>query len=118
MATRTWSGIFRLQCGHGHEAVENLYKLFPRVLVCRSLQCGHGHEAVENEAVPVKKTRRLPCFNAATAMRPWRTSDRLRKEIEHSVRLQCGHGHEAVENQSRSRTSSTGGICASMRPRP
>ena len=38
-----------LQCGHGHEAVENMRLTLPqaRSLV---LQCGHGHEAVENLA--------------------------------------------------------------------
>ena len=45
-----------LQCGHGHEAVENstagnVYTARPK------LQCGHGHEAVENggpAAAPVR----------------------------------------------------------------
>ena len=61
-----------LQCGHGHETVENS---------CRSLrmppgpwlQCGHGHETVENPAACCLQYR-------------------------HRTVLQCGHGHETVEN--------------------
>ncbi len=36
-------------------------------------------------------------FNAATAMRPWRTSLLVAPTIKRS-KLQCGHGDEAVEN--------------------
>ena len=36
-----------LQCGHGHEAVENGTGC--EIVICDvALQCGHGHEAVEN----------------------------------------------------------------------
>ena len=40
-------------------------------------------------------------FNAATAMRPWRTSIET-WTLQYHERLQCGHGHEAVENAHRS----------------
>lgn len=38
-----------LQCGHGHEAVENGTGC--EIVICDvALQCGHGHEAVENRS--------------------------------------------------------------------
>ena len=38
-----------------------------------SLQCGHGHETVENGTIERKDNLTPHSFNAATAMRPWRT---------------------------------------------
>ncbi len=85
-----------LQCGHGDEAVENT----PEPLMMPSpimLQCGHGDEAVENGARASPAPRWWPSFNAATAMRPWRTASRTAQSAD-SEPLQCGHGDEAVEN--------------------
>ena len=87
---------YLLQCGHGHEAVENADARtcnLPDVL----LQCGHGHEAVENSSQAASTLCLRRSFNAATAMRPWRTSADF-GVILCGVMLQCGHGHEAVEN--------------------
>ncbi len=61
-----------LQCGHGDEAVENNIEGFYR-LNNNLLQCGHGDEAVENVA-PATPADCAADFNAATAMRPWRTA--------------------------------------------
>ena len=38
-------------------------------------------------------------FNAATAMRPWRTVRYSVNQLT-PTQLQCGHGHEAVENRA------------------
>ena len=85
-----------LQCGHGHEAVENGARK-ATVVVREKLQCGHGHEAVENSGTLAAPPAGIPSFNAATAMRPWRTR-RSSVPLRQADRLQCGHGHEAVEN--------------------
>ena len=55
-------------------------------------------------------------FNAATARRPWRTADSLRK-IKREILLQCGHSPKAVENPSLSVAARRSRI-ASMRPQP
>src|SRR5216683_3200754 len=62
-----------LQCGHGGEAVENR---FLPIAVCAAflLQCGHGGEAVENSSYRPLSRESPHSFNAATAVRPWRTT--------------------------------------------
>src|SRR5207302_1958121 len=108
---------FRLQCGHGQEAVENL-PITTGSPSYMKLQCGHGQEAVENEQVsgdlaaaeaaslrprprgrgeltPIRETRPPSRgFNAATAKRPWRTAAAAKAGLP-SAQLQCGHGQEA-----------------------
>ncbi len=133
-----WRGS-QLQCGHGGEAVEN--KLTTAVERGGSqLQCGHGGEAVENVSCLVEGRGVPDCFNAATAVRPWRTpktwdnpanppelqcghggeavengrAGRAHRSMRQ--RLQCGHGGEAVENYAK-RGARGGGYIASMRPR-
>ena len=81
------------------------------------LQCGHGHEAVENFCVPRSAASPKACFNAATAMRPWRTIS-VAVVPTATVRLQCGHGHEAVENACTNSRVRSAAEKASMRPRP
>ena len=56
--------VIRLQCGHGHEAVENMVEEYLK-FEALSLQCGHGHEAVENSARRWEDRRRT-----AASMRP------------------------------------------------
>src|SRR4051812_7337210 len=65
----------RLQCGHGHDTVENVQS---GVTYNRGdrLQCGHGHDTVENSSAPGRSPGGLT----------W---------------LQCGHGHDTVENCGR-----------------
>ena len=41
------SSDYKLQCGHGHETVENGDE-FNEDREASMLQCGHGHETVEN----------------------------------------------------------------------
>ena len=85
------------------------------------LQCGHGGEAVENAHQRLRLLRRPISFNAATAVKPWRTgsappirrlphgfnaatAEKPWRTIYFSIpgnkgqELQCGHGGEAVEN--------------------
>src|SRR5205823_5631316 len=62
----------------------------------RYLQCGHGTKAVENVTKTSYNSAGEHTFNAATAPRPWRTSDKILRAF-HRVRLQCGHGTKAVE---------------------
>ena len=62
-----------LQCGHGGEAVENLATSDAAVKRSTLLQCGHGGEAVENADVHAAASVVRHGFNAATAVRPWRT---------------------------------------------
>ena len=65
--------VLALQFGHGTEAVETAGSLRGR-LDRIQLQFGHGTEAVENlgRASPTRPS--TPCFNSATALRPWKTS--------------------------------------------
>ena len=56
-------------------------------------------------------------FNAATAMRPWRTRALTARYLL-TLELQCGHGHEAVENGGRHVEFGVALHDASMRPRP
>ncbi len=65
----------KLQCGHGDEAVENVCMAWsvPDAFI---LQCGHGDEAVENSVAGRFHRSSHAYFNAATAMRPWRTGPR------------------------------------------
>ncbi len=62
-----------------------------------NLQCGHGVSAVENVATSLTVNGVSSAFNAATAFRPWRTSESSACSASF-VRLQCGHGVSAVEN--------------------
>ncbi len=63
-----------------------------------TLQCGHGGEAVENTSSHGRRTLRVGRFNAATAVKPWRTM--MAKHSDLAINwLQCGHGGEAVENE-------------------
>ncbi len=111
-----------LQCGHGVSAVENAearVRPLPRVrpsmrprrfgrgerrsgsrrrLRRSCLQCGHGVSAVENSWEARKNLAQYYAFNAATAFRPWRTSNIFRQTSSRPCRLQCGHGVSAVEN--------------------
>ena len=62
------------------------------------LQCGHGTQAVENRMcrccdIPIHR-----CFNAATALKPWRTRQSAADDRAAGDLLQCGHGTQAVEN--------------------
>ncbi len=76
----------------------------PVAALTNSLQCGHGGEAVENlRYCPCDDTRPL-CFNAATAVKPWRTGGPAAAQRRRRM-LQCGHGGEAVENRSRRKWS-------------
>src|SRR5215510_1028052 len=92
-------------------------------LIGVELQCGHGTEAVENRIPADIPSSPHGCFNAATALRPWRTKS-ARMQLRESAGfnaatalrpwrtvhppptapspagLQCGHGTEAVENYS------------------
>ena len=127
-----------LQCGHGGEAVENFIRVSEHVAFVH-LQCGHGGEAVENLTSPCTESPPMSAFNAATAVRPWRTGveecccrDRSAFNAATAVRpwrterapvvtggwetLQCGHGGEAVENHEHDCTPRVGGL-PSMRPR-
>ncbi len=61
------------------------------------LQCGHGASAVENLQWS-KAIRHTPCFNAATARAPWRTTRGPNFSTASRQTLQCGHGASAVEN--------------------
>src|SRR5581483_11570671 len=65
-----------------------------------ALQCGHGSEAVENPSRTLGIGATVCCFNAATALRPWRTVPALLRSAP-GIELQCGHGSEAVENDGR-----------------
>src|SRR5216683_1945128 len=65
------------------------------------LQCGHGGEAVENKMMTAWKLNQQQCFNAATAVRPWRTLARL---LQHSQ----GAGFNAATAVRPWRTSETG----------
>src|SRR5438128_1112547 len=81
--------VTRLQCGHGDDAVENaMVRCVPRST--KELQCGHGDDAVENQAILRRKRLRTLCFNAATAMTPWRTGGRR------TARLSCGSFNAAT----------------------
>ena len=104
------------------------------------LQWGHGDEAVEEAACTVRGRRMAPCFNGATAMKPWKswaTPGRscspstgfngatamkpwkrfLRTSVTRPVeRLQWGHGDEAVEER-RGRDQCDRLVLASMGPR-
>jgi len=62
------------------------------------LQFGHGDEAVEDRKAPPQKRRRRS-FNLATAMKPWKTCNRLGVIWPMAV-LQFGHGDEAVEDSA------------------
>ncbi len=70
----------------------------------RELQCGHGGEAVENHHTSSPSLGPGPGFNAATAVKPWRTMLSVNR-VEASAALQCGHGGEAVENRTSPRRS-------------
>src|SRR6185437_11574968 len=84
------------------------------------LQCGHGSKAVVIITQNPLSSVRSPCFNAATAPRPWRSPPPLRPVAfmtgfnaataprpwrsgdfavpsDWSDTLQCGHGSKAVE---------------------
>src|SRR6185437_13897190 len=109
-----------LQCGHGSKAVE--IGDIPQVKTLGDivLQCGHGSKAVEIITQNPLSSVRSPCFNAATAPRPWRSPPPLRPVAfmtgfnaataprpwrsgdfavpsDWSDTLQCGHGSKAVE---------------------
>ncbi len=87
-----------LQCGHGGEAVENSLPAGPGVPGLFWLQCGHGGEAVENGRQQSPRPEKPSGFNAATAVKPWRTLRRGEGMGPTDGVLQCGHGGEAVEN--------------------
>ena len=59
-----------LQCGHGSDAVETTAKHFA-FRHYQALQCGHGSDAVET-SLTVTSSPGSTCFNAATAVTPWR----------------------------------------------
>ncbi len=92
-----------LQCGHGSDAVENLHRP-GRQTRRRRLQCGHGSDAVENRCGKGEPGSGSWCFNAATAVTPWRT-ERVREKAAAIRMLQCGHGSDAVENSTCRRDS-------------
>ena len=88
-----------LQCGHGHEAVENLQHMsIQRSRFRTSFNAATAMRPWRTSVDIVADPATAKCFNAATAMRPWRTRG---GNYVYQVRprtLQCGHGHEAVEN--------------------
>src|SRR5437879_2529684 len=66
---------------------------------------------------PWRTQRRSPrraagnfCFNAATAMTPWRTAARA-QTYDVASKLQCGHGDDAVENQADPRHEGDDVLC-------
>src|SRR5919197_1421666 len=63
-----------------------------------TLQCGHGGEAVEDHRSGLTGAVGAGCFNAATAVRPWRTDISV-GGTHCFFGLQCGHGGEAVEDR-------------------
>ena len=106
-----------LQCGHGHEAVENGGEGAEKDAVAQLLQCGHGHEAVENKMLLETATHSswLQCGHGHEAVENLLYQFGLGEWGR--FLLQCGHGHEAVENiGGRRKAGLTRG--ASMRPRP
>ena len=113
-----------LQCGHGHEAVENPPRrattrpppsCFNAATAMRPWRTGagsppprrpsHGFNAAtamrpwRTESIFIDFQQPFVSFNAATAMRPWRTGGGTPSTPSRCT-LQCGHGHEAVENAS------------------
>ena len=85
-----------LQCGHGSDAVETPGVVPGIDYVLVALQCGHGSDAVETPAHTVRPHDWTCCFNAATAVTPWRLAGRVVYHWTHRG-LQCGHGSDAVE---------------------
>ena len=65
-----------LQFGHGVGAVENNLVTLPQTHPVIRLQFGHGVGAVENHRYDHGTLRYVPGFNSATALEPWRTSQR------------------------------------------
>ncbi len=72
------------------------------------LQWGHGGDAVEND--DSGSCAQGSCFNGATAVRPWKTSDR-RFAAAMQSRLQWGHGDDAVENPAAIGATWGSGMC-------
>jgi len=83
-----------LQWGHGDEAVEEA-ELASHAPGRKRLQWGHGDEAVEEQR-PSSSPAESPCFNGATAMKPWKRQPVFLTAGDFSL-LQWGHGDEAVE---------------------
>src|SRR2546423_1343666 len=64
----------------------------------RMLQFGHGTDAVEDRNCSALSWRLTPCFNSATALTPWRTSE-CPERPRRPPALQFGHGTDAVEDK-------------------
>src|SRR6266542_2180355 len=62
-----------LQFGHGWATVENDVELVEEEEHPKRLQFGHGWATVENLLSPGMVQLKGPCFNSATAGRPWKT---------------------------------------------
>ncbi len=104
-----------LQCGHGGEAVENPMSRSV-AYATKVLQCGHGGEAVENLSTNFMPGTNQRCFNAATAVKPWRT---LRDEGPRR-RLHRGFNAATAVKPWRTELAVVKGeryLWASMRPR-
>ena len=105
-----------LQFGHGGEAVENATWRPSGPSTGCELQFGHGGEAVENERPASSTLGGSRVFNSATAVKPWRTRQRTRRE-RRAATLQFGHGGEAVENSWQPQRYRRTAWRASIRPR-
>src|SRR5262249_7166723 len=98
----TGSGrVFRLQCGHGSKAVENIVGVTESAAEPDASMRPRLEGRGEPGGCWIHTARIWSGFNAATARRPWRTFAFLLILLTRPV-LQCGHGSKAVENQGSS----------------
>ena len=93
--TKTVTEIDALQWGHGLAAVEIWSTSRARTRPAL-LQWGHGLAAVEMGSATRETAALGPCFNGATASRPWRCAPCIRRTSTRR-KLQWGHGLAAVE---------------------